>query len=46
MRVVVQVTIGSRIFSSPQRPDRIFGPPILYGLRGSFSGGKAAGASS
>jgi hypothetical protein len=35
-----------RFFSSPQRPDRLWSPPILLsnGRRGLFSRGKAAGA--
>jgi hypothetical protein len=27
--VGVRVTVGSRIFSSPRRPDRLWGPPNL-----------------
>jgi hypothetical protein len=44
--VGVQVPVGSRIFSFPNRPDRLWGPPISYPVRtgGSFPGGKAAGA--
>jgi hypothetical protein len=45
--VGVRVPVGSRIFSSPNRPDRLWGPPNLpsTGYRGgSFPGGKAAGA--
>jgi hypothetical protein len=44
--VGVRVPLGSRIFSSPHRPDRLWGPPSLLSdwYRGSFSGGKAAGA--
>jgi hypothetical protein len=41
------VPVGSRIFSSPHRPDRLTGAhPVSYpiGTRGSFSGSKAAGA--
>jgi hypothetical protein len=43
----VPVPVGSRIFSSPRRPDRLWGPPNLLsnGYReGAFPGGKAAGA--
>jgi len=34
------------IFSSPRRPDRLWDPPSLLsnGYRGSYRGGKAAGA--
>jgi hypothetical protein len=44
--VGVRVPIRSRIFSSPSRPDRIWGPYnlLFHGYRGSFSGDKAAGA--
>jgi hypothetical protein len=44
----VRVPVRSRIFSSPRRPDRLWGPPSLLsnGYRGALSsGGKAAGAS-
>jgi hypothetical protein len=34
----VRIPVGSRIFSSPRRPDR------LWGTGGSFPGSKAAGA--
>jgi hypothetical protein len=42
----VRVPVGSRIFTSPCRPDRFCGPPnLLYnGYRDLFPGGKAAGA--
>jgi hypothetical protein len=44
-RVGVRVPVGSRIVSSPRRPDRLWGPPNLSnGYRGSVPGGKAAGA--
>jgi hypothetical protein len=44
--VGVRVLVGSRIFSSPNRPDRLCGPPNLLsnGYRSSFPRGKAAGA--
>jgi hypothetical protein len=37
--VAVRVPVGSRIFSSPRRPDRFWGPPNLLlsnGYRGLF----------
>jgi hypothetical protein len=42
----VQVPVGSRIFSSPRLPDRLWDPPSLLsnGYREVFPGGKAAGA--
>jgi hypothetical protein len=45
-RVGVRVPVEARIFSSPCRPDRLWGPPILVsnGYQGSFPGGKAARA--
>jgi hypothetical protein len=44
--VGVRVPVGSRIFTSPRRPDRFWGPPSLLsnGYRGRFPRGKAAGA--
>jgi hypothetical protein len=41
-----RVPVGSNIFTSPYRPDRLWGPPNLLknGYRGLFTGGKAAGA--
>jgi hypothetical protein len=44
--VGVGVPVGSRIFSSPCRPDRLWGPPNPYsmGTGGSLPAGKAAGA--
>jgi hypothetical protein len=46
--VGIQVPIGVRIFSSPCRTDRLWGPPNLvsngYGGGGSFPGDKAPGA--
>jgi hypothetical protein len=43
--VGVRVPVGSRIFSSPRRPDRFWGPPSLLsiGYRGSFAGVKRPG---
>jgi hypothetical protein len=43
--VGVRVLIGWRVFASPYRPDRPWGPPRLLsnGYRGSFPGVKAAG---
>jgi hypothetical protein len=40
------VPVGAKIFSSPRRPDLFWGHPASYpiGIRGSFPGGKAAGA--
>jgi hypothetical protein len=42
----VRVPVVSRIFSSPQGPDRLWGPPSLLssGYQRHFSRGKAAGA--
>jgi hypothetical protein len=44
--VEVPVPLESRIFTSPRRSDRLWGPPNLLfnGYRGSVLGGKAAGA--
>jgi hypothetical protein len=44
--VGVRVPVVSRIFTSPYRPDRLWGSPnLLYnGYRGLFPGGKAVGA--
>jgi hypothetical protein len=44
--VGVRVPVGSRIITSPCRPDMLWGPPnLLYnGYRELFPGGKAAGA--
>jgi hypothetical protein len=45
-RFGVRVPVGSRIFFSPRRPDRLWGPRNLlsngYGGGGSFPGRKAA----
>jgi hypothetical protein len=44
--VGVRVPVGSRIFPSPRRPYRLWGPPILLsnGYRGFIPRGKAVGA--
>jgi hypothetical protein len=44
--VGVQVPVGVRIFTSPRRPDRLWGPRNLLsnGYRGLLSRGKAVGA--
>jgi hypothetical protein len=45
--VGVRVPVGSRIFSSPRRPDRVWGPSNLLSNRYRglfFPEGKAAGA--
>jgi hypothetical protein len=44
--VGVRVPVGSRIFCSPLRPDRLWGPHnnLSNGYWGSFLGGKADGA--
>jgi hypothetical protein len=40
-----RLQVGSRILTSPKRPDRLGGPPgfLSNGRRGSLPGGKAAG---
>jgi hypothetical protein len=42
----VRAPVGSKIFTSPRRPDWLWGPPnLLYnGHQELFPGGKAAGA--
>jgi hypothetical protein len=44
--VGVRILVGSRIFSSPRRPDRPWGPLSLLSneYRGLFPGGKVAEA--
>jgi hypothetical protein len=44
--VEVRVPVGSRMFSSPRRADGsgVHPTSCLMGIRGSFPGGKAAGA--
>jgi hypothetical protein len=44
--VGVRVPVGSKFFTSPYCPDRLWGPPNLLhnGYRGFLPGGKAAGA--
>jgi hypothetical protein len=44
--VGIRVPVGSRIFSSPRRPDRFWGPRASHpmGTEGPFPGNKAAGA--
>jgi hypothetical protein len=44
--VGVRIAVESRIFSSPRRPDRLWGPPNLLsnGYWRLVPGGKAAGA--
>jgi hypothetical protein len=44
----VQVPVGSRIFTSPHRPDRLWGTPSLLsnGYWGSFPGSKASNSCS
>jgi hypothetical protein len=44
--VGVRVPVGSRIFSSPRRPDWFWGPATSYSMStgGSFLGGKAVGS--
>jgi hypothetical protein len=45
-KIGVRFAVGSRIFTPPSRPDRLWGPLNLLsnGYRGLFLRGKAAGA--
>jgi hypothetical protein len=41
--VAVRVPVGSRMFSSPRRPDRLWGPPSLLSVSGALSPGGKSG---
>jgi hypothetical protein len=45
-KLVFDIFFGFNFFTSPRRPDRLWGPPnLLYnGYRGLFPGSKTAGA--